>query len=88
MALGFAPDMREYGIGAQILVDLGVKDLLLMTNNPQKIVGLEGYGLRVVDRIAIVAEANPENQRYLDTKRDKLGHLIPGGSPVVESNQG
>ena len=78
VALGFAPDMREYGIGAQILVDLGVKDILLMTNNPQKIVGLEGYGLRVVDRVEILAPSNPENARYLETKRSKLGHLIPG----------
>lgn len=84
VALGFAPDMREYGIGAQILVDLGVKELLLMTNNPQKIVGLEAYGLQVVDRIAIVTTPNPENARYLDTKRDKLGHIMPSAQTVVE----
>ncbi|MBF8299471.1 MAG: ribBA, partial [Dehalococcoidia bacterium] len=84
VALGFAPDMREYGIGAQILVDLGVKDLLLMTNNPEKIVGLEGYGLRVVDRIAIVAPSNPENVRYMETKRSKLGHLIPGSTSIPQ----
>ena len=79
-ALGFAPDLRDYGIGAQILVDLGLKELRLLTNNPRKIVGLEGYGLRVIERVSIEIPPRPENARYLETKRDKLGHLlnVPG----------
>jgi len=75
-ALGFAPDLREYGIGAQILVDLGLKDLRLLTNNPRKIVGLEGYGLRVVERVPIEVSPRPENARYLEAKREKLGHFL------------
>ncbi len=74
--LGFKADLRDYGIGAQILVDLGVRKMRLMTNNPKKIVGLEGYGLEVVERVPIEIEPNEENQKYLETKRDKLGHLI------------
>ncbi|MBI2885546.1 MAG: bifunctional 3,4-dihydroxy-2-butanone-4-phosphate synthase/GTP cyclohydrolase II [Candidatus Omnitrophica bacterium] len=77
-ALGFEPDLRDYGIGAQILVDLGLKELQLLTNNPRKIVGLEGYGLRVVERVPIEMAARPENARYLSTKREKLGHLLNG----------
>ncbi len=84
LALGFAPDLRDYGIGAQILVDLGVKEMRLMTNNPRKIVGLEGYGLRVVDRVPVVAPPNPDNIRYLETKRDKMGHIMPGVAPLAE----
>ncbi len=77
-ALGFEPDLRDYGIGAQILVDLGLKDLLLLTNNPRKIVGLEGYGLRVLERLPIEIPPHPENAHYLAVKREKLGHwLIP-----------
>lgn len=79
-ALGFEPDLRDYGIGAQILVDLGLTELLLLTNNPRKIVGLEGYGLRVVERVPIEIPPRPENARYLDTKRQKLGHLFDGES--------
>ena len=75
-ALGFGPDLRDYGIGAQILVDLGLKDLRLLTNNPRKIIGLEGYGLRVVERVPIEIVPRPENARYLETKREKLGHLL------------
>ena len=75
-ALGFKADLREYGIGAQILVDLGVKNLRLLTNNPKKIVGLEGYGLHVAERVAIEVPANESNRKYLSTKRDKLGHLL------------
>ena len=75
-ALGFKADLRDYGIGAQILVDLGVKHLRLLTNNPKKIVGLEGYGLTVVERVPIEVPANDVNRRYLDTKRVKLGHLF------------
>ena len=82
LALGFPPDLREYGIGAQILVDLGLQELRLLTNNPRKIVGLEGYGLRVVERVPIAVASHPENAKYLEAKRDKLGHLIePSGSP-------
>jgi 3,4-dihydroxy 2-butanone 4-phosphate synthase/GTP cyclohydrolase II len=73
-ALGHAADLRDYGIGAQILVDLGIRNLKLITNNPRKIVGLEGYGLRVVERVAVEIEPNPENYNYLKTKKLKLGH--------------
>ena len=73
-ALGHKPDLRDYGIGAQILADLGLKNIRLLTNNPRKIVGLEGYGLRVVERLPLQIEANPENYRYLKTKKEKLGH--------------
>ncbi|MGC8858685.1 MAG: bifunctional 3,4-dihydroxy-2-butanone-4-phosphate synthase/GTP cyclohydrolase II [Ignavibacteria bacterium] len=76
IALGFHPDLRDYGIGAQILKDLGVTKMRLLTNNPKKIVGLEGYGLEVVERVPIEMPANPENLTYLLAKRDKLGHLI------------
>ena len=74
LALGFKPDLRDYGIGAQILVDLGVRNLRLLTNNPRKIVGLEGYGLLVVEQVPIEIPATEANRRYLDTKRVKLGH--------------
>lgn len=74
--LGFAPDLRWYGIGAQILADLGVKKLRLLTNNPKKVVGLEAYGLELVDRVPIVVPPNPENLQYLETKRLKMGHLL------------
>ena len=75
-ALGFRADLRHYGIGAQILVDLGVKNLRILTNNPKKIVGIEGYGLRVVERVPLEIPATDANRRYLETKRDKLGHLF------------
>ncbi|MBF6599879.1 MAG: bifunctional 3,4-dihydroxy-2-butanone-4-phosphate synthase/GTP cyclohydrolase II [Dehalococcoidia bacterium] len=75
-ALGFPADRRDYGIGMQILVDLGLHDLRLITNNPEKRAGLEGYGLRMVERVPVVAEPNPHNLRYLETKRTKMGHLI------------
>ncbi len=74
--LGFPPDLRHYGVGAQILVDLGVRNMRLMTNNPKKIVGLESYGLNIVERVPIVVPSNPENANYLQTKQDKLGHLL------------
>jgi len=76
LALGFGPDLRDYGIGAQILVDLGLRDLRLLTNNPRKIVGLDGYGLRVVERVPIEIPPRPENAKYLETKREKLGHWL------------
>ena len=74
--LGFAPDLRNYGIGAQILLDLGVRRIRVLTNNPKKLVGLGGYGLEVVDRIHLTAPTTDENAGYLDAKRDKLGHLL------------
>ncbi len=74
--LGFSPDLRDYGIGAQILSFLGVKKIRLLTNNPRKIVGLEGYGLEVVERVPIVVEPNIYNEKYLRTKREKLGHIF------------
>jgi 3,4-dihydroxy 2-butanone 4-phosphate synthase/GTP cyclohydrolase II len=74
--LGYGADLRQYGIGAQILVDLGVRDIRLLTNNPRKIVGLDGYGLRVVERVPIRISPNQNNLQYLKTKKDKLGHLL------------
>jgi 3,4-dihydroxy 2-butanone 4-phosphate synthase/GTP cyclohydrolase II len=75
-ALGFAADLRDYGTGAQILVDLGVKSIRLLTNNPRKIIGLEGYGLSVVERVSIQIPHNSTNEQYLKTKKDKLGHIL------------
>ena len=74
--LGFAPDLRDYGIGAQILVDLGVRQIRLLTNNPRKVVGLDGYGLRIVEQVPIQIAPNQSNRAYLKTKKDKLGHLL------------
>ena len=76
LKLGFKMDLREYGLGAQILVDLGLKTIRLLTNNPKKVVGLEGYGLEIVERVPIVMTPSDENRSYLDVKRDKLGHLL------------
>lgn len=76
LALGFKADLRDYGIGAQILVNLGLKNIRLMTNNPKKVVGLEGYGINIVDRVPIETEPTETNLRYLQTKREKLGHLL------------
>jgi len=76
--LGFQVDLRHYGLGAQILLDLGVTHLKLLTNNPRKVVGLEGYGLTIVDRVPIEIESNPHNENYLKTKKDKLGHELKG----------
>ncbi|MBF8267884.1 MAG: ribBA [Dehalococcoidia bacterium] len=77
--LGFSPDLRHYGIGAQIIVELGVQRMRLLTNNPKKVVGLEAYGLRLVERVPIIVPPTPENQQYLKTKRLKLGHLLEMG---------
>jgi 3,4-dihydroxy 2-butanone 4-phosphate synthase/GTP cyclohydrolase II len=77
LQLGFPADARDYGTGAQILADLGVRSLRLMTNNPAKLAGLTGYGLQVVDRVALPIEPNAENMRYLSTKRDRMGHELP-----------
>jgi 3,4-dihydroxy 2-butanone 4-phosphate synthase/GTP cyclohydrolase II len=74
--LGFKPDLRNYGIGAQILLDLGLKSIRPITNNPRKMVGLEGYGIRLGERVPIVQPSHDENEGYLRTKRDKLGHLL------------
>ena len=74
--LGFEPDLRDYGIGAQILKDLGLTTIRILTNNPRKVVGLEGHGLKITDRIPIQVPATKYNRRYLETKRDKLGHLL------------
>jgi 3,4-dihydroxy 2-butanone 4-phosphate synthase / GTP cyclohydrolase II len=76
LKLGFPMDLREYGIGAQILVDLGLKTIRLLTNNPKKVVGLEGYGLEIVKQVPIRIKPNQHNAKYLKAKREKLGHLI------------
>ncbi|HVF52710.1 MAG TPA: bifunctional 3,4-dihydroxy-2-butanone-4-phosphate synthase/GTP cyclohydrolase II [Actinomycetota bacterium] len=82
--LGFSADARDYGVGAQILVDLGISTMRLLTNNPTKRAGLEGYGLEIVDRVPLESVPNPENLRYLQTKREKLGHLLDTLADVVE----
>ena len=82
--LGFAPDIRDYGIGAQILADLGLREIRLMTNNPGKVVGLEGMGIRVVERVPIEIPPNEANRCYLQTKREKLGHIL---SDVLEGDE-
>jgi len=76
VALGFAPDLRDYGIGAQILAELGLHNIRLLTNNPKKVVGLESYGLKIVETVPLLASPNPYNIRYLETKQEKLGHLL------------
>ncbi|HEY3418030.1 MAG TPA: bifunctional 3,4-dihydroxy-2-butanone-4-phosphate synthase/GTP cyclohydrolase II [Armatimonadota bacterium] len=81
--LGFPADLRDYGIGAQILADLGLRQLRLMTNNPKKIVGLEGYGLEVIEVVPIRMTPNPHNERYLRAKREKLGHLLADEELVI-----
>ena len=75
-SLGFKPDLREYGVGAQILKKIGLGKLRLLTNNPRKIVGLEGYGLQVVERVSIEIKPKKDNIKYLRTKKKKLGHMI------------
>ncbi|OHC07615.1 MAG: hypothetical protein A3K25_05240 [Planctomycetes bacterium RIFOXYB12_FULL_42_10] len=74
--LGFPADKRDYGIGAQILRDLGITKMRLLTNNPKKFAALTGYGLEIVERVPIITEPNAENKQYLQTKKEKLGHLI------------
>ncbi len=74
--LGFAPDLRDYGTGAQILVDLGIRKMRMLTNNPKKIVGIEGYGIDIVERVSIEMDACPDNQAYLNAKKEKMGHLF------------
>ena len=75
-ALGFKPDLRDYGIGAQILRKLGLGKIRIMTNNPRKIVGLEGYGLQLVERVPIEVQAKKDNLKYLRTKQEKMGHIF------------
>jgi 3,4-dihydroxy 2-butanone 4-phosphate synthase/GTP cyclohydrolase II len=93
LKLGFPPDLRDYGIGAQILKDLGVRKMRLLTNNPRKIKGLEGHGLEVVERVPLQMKENEDNARYLHTKQEKLGHLLnfekapaPGKSETKEQS--
>ena len=86
--LGFSPDSRDYGVGAQILVDLGISTMRLLTNNPTKRAGLEGYGLEIVDRVPLESSPNPENLRYLQTKREKLGHLLDALAETIEPTEG
>jgi len=76
IALGFPPDLRDYGVGAQILADLGLHNIRLLTNNPKKVVGLESYGLKIVETVPLIASPNPYNIHYLETKQKKLGHLL------------
>jgi 3,4-dihydroxy 2-butanone 4-phosphate synthase / GTP cyclohydrolase II len=87
LELGFAPDMRDYGIGNQILSDLGLTTIRILTNNPKKITGIEGYGLDVVEQVPIETEPNAENRRYLETKRDKLGHRLHHQDLRFEADQ-
>ena len=82
-SLGFPADLRDYGIGAQILVDLGLRDIRLLTNNPRKVVGLEGYGLRVVETLPLIVTPNPVNIHYLETKQQKMGHLLEMEEPPI-----
>ena len=82
--LGLAPDLRHYGIGAQILADLGVVKMRILTNNPKKVVGLESFGLKLVDQVPIVAHPNKENSRYLETKRTRMGHILSPSDTVPE----
>ncbi len=76
LKLGYASDLREYGIGAQILADLGLRKIRLLTNNPKKVIGLDGYGLEIIEQIPIAPQTNPYNEKYLQTKKSKMGHLI------------
>ena len=86
LELGLPADSRDYGLGAQILVDLGVKSMRLLTNNPAKRVGLDGYGLQIVDRVPMPVRANAENLRYLRTKRDRMGHDLVGLDDPLDSD--
>ncbi|MFH0926848.1 MAG: bifunctional 3,4-dihydroxy-2-butanone-4-phosphate synthase/GTP cyclohydrolase II [bacterium] len=85
--LGFKPDLRDYGIGAQILVDLGLKNIKLLTNNPRKIIGLEGYGIKIVERIPIETSPTDDNIYYLKTKQEKLGHLLNVSEQLSVNNK-
>ena len=85
--LGFKPDLRDYGIGAQIISDLGIKRMQFMTNNPAKVKGIEGYGIEIVEWVPIPVTPNPHNERYLQTKRDKMGHIFPENDFPPEGNE-
>jgi 3,4-dihydroxy 2-butanone 4-phosphate synthase/GTP cyclohydrolase II len=74
--LGYGSDLRDYGMGAQILYDLGVRKMRLLTNNPKKVIGLEGYGLEIVEQLPISLPSNPHNEKYLETKRTRMGHTL------------
>jgi 3,4-dihydroxy 2-butanone 4-phosphate synthase / GTP cyclohydrolase II len=76
LTLGFAPDLREYGVGAQIMTDLGLREIRMLTNNPKKVISLEGHGLKVVQTVPIIVTPNPHNRRYLETKQKKMGHKL------------
>ncbi len=76
LKLGFAPELRDYGLGAQILYDLGVRRMRFLTNNPKKVIGLEGYGLEIVEVVPIRGISHPQNEKYLETKKTKMGHLL------------
>jgi len=76
VSLGFAPDLRDYGVGAQILAELGLHNIRLLTNNPKKVIGLESYGLKVTETVPIITKPNPFNSRYLETKQKKMGHNL------------
>ena len=76
LRLGFAADLRDYGVGAQMLLDLGITRLRLLTNNPRKVVGIQGYGIEIVERVPLAFAPTPHNAKYLKTKKEKLGHLI------------
>jgi len=82
--LGFRPDLRDYGIGAQILLDLGLSNIRILTNNPKKIVGIDGYGLSVTEQVPLGVKPNPHNSDYLRAKRDKMGHLFPAGDEPLD----
>ena len=88
LQLGFAPDLRHYGVGAQILVDLGVRKMRLLTNNPKKVVGLDSFGLDLVERVPIITRSTEHNRRYLATKQARLGHMLDiDGAGAVAGDQ-
>jgi 3,4-dihydroxy 2-butanone 4-phosphate synthase / GTP cyclohydrolase II len=76
LSLGFPVDLRDYGVGAQIIKDLGITKIRLLTNNPKKVISLEGHGLEVIETVPIVVKPNPHNRRYLETKQEKMGHTL------------
>jgi 3,4-dihydroxy 2-butanone 4-phosphate synthase/GTP cyclohydrolase II len=86
LKLGFPPDLRDYGIGAQILADLGLHKIRLLTNNPKKVIGLESYGMKVTETLPIICPPNPYNIHYLETKEKKLGHHLGIVNPNTEKN--
>jgi 3,4-dihydroxy 2-butanone 4-phosphate synthase / GTP cyclohydrolase II len=88
LELGLPADARDYGIGAQILVDLGIREMRLLSNNPDKRAGLEGYGLSIVERIPLPVSSTPHNRRYLETKRDRMGHDLPADLEAGADHQG